>query len=190
MGAANKFVVRLTAEQRQLLDCIVRNGASKAKRILHARILLMSDADHVEGRWKDVEIAKAVGVHENTVARVRIRFVTGGLEPALERKPRLTPPNPPKFDGRQEAQLIAMCCSAAPAGRVRWTLSLLVDELKRRRIVSTVCRETVRRTLKKTGCNLGESNGSASPRPIKRALSRRWKKSSTCTRPSTLLTSR
>lgn len=70
------------------------------------------------------------------------------MQPALERKPRATPPNPPKLTGREEAHLVAICCSEPPAGRVRWTLQLLANELSTRSLIVAVSRETVRKSLK------------------------------------------
>ena len=54
------------------------------------------------------------------------------------------------MDGRAEAKLIALACSAAPAGRTDWTMQLLADKLVELKIVDSVSDETVRRTLKKT----------------------------------------
>ena len=51
--------------------------------------------------------------------------------------------------GEGEAQLVAIACSEPPDGRARWTLHLLLDELKRRKIVQTISHETVRKVLKK-----------------------------------------
>lgn len=133
----------------------MRNGHNAARRINHARILLMSDQGHPLGRYTDQQIARHLGVHEKTVARTRKLFVHGGQGPALERKRRLTPPTPPRLDGRAEATLVALCCSPAPAGRVHWTMQLLADELVRRKVVVTVGRETVRKTLKKTSFGRG-----------------------------------
>ncbi len=181
MGRSPKFEVRLTEEQRTRLEDIARNGKTKAKRILHARILLMADEDHPQGRWHDLEIAKALGIHRNTVQRVRMRFVLEGEDPALSRKPRERPPVEPKMDGKKEAMLVAICCSPPPTGQARWTLSLLVDELTRRRVVTSICRETVRRTLKKMNFSLGGKRVTVSPRRTTRGSSRRWKTSSTCT---------
>ena len=155
MDGARKLAVRLTAEQRERLESLVRNGASKAERITHARILLMADADHPQGRYKDAQVAAALGVHVNTVARARRRLAREGERAAVERKPRATPPTPPKLDGRGEATLMAICCSPAPEGHARWTLSLLADALVARRVVTSIAKETVRATLKKTSCNRG-----------------------------------
>lgn len=155
MDGTRKAIVRLTEQQRAELDDITRNGRSAAKRINHARILLMSDADHPLGRYTDEQIARQLGVHEKTVARTRKQFVQGGTPLALERKRRLTPPTPPVLDGHGEAALVAICCSPVPAGRTHWTLQLLADELVKRKIVVTISRETVRTTLKKTNCGPG-----------------------------------
>lgn len=114
------------------------------------------------GRYHDKEIAAILGIHVNTVARIRTRFVLQGEGPALERKRRATPPVPAKLDGQAEAKLVAICCSDPPEGRTRWTLRLLQKEMVGRRIVTSICCETIRKTLKKTSCNLGDSSGSAS----------------------------
>jgi hypothetical protein len=94
-------------------------------------------------------------MHVNSVDRIRKRFVLEGEQPALERKKRAEPPTQPILDGNAEAQLIAICCGSPPEGRVRWTMQLLADELKSRRIVTTISAETVRRNLKKTTSSLG-----------------------------------
>ncbi len=88
-------------------------------------------------------------MHANSVDRIRKRFVQEGEEPALARKQPAEPPVQPILDGHTEAQLIAICCSTAPDGRTRWTMQLLADELVKRRVVTQISAETVRRTLKK-----------------------------------------
>lgn len=176
-----KHQVVLSPQQRQDLEQLVRNGTAKAKKITHARILLMSDAHHPEGRYHDEEIAAALGVHDHTVSRVRKMFCVAGWRPALERKKRDAGPTPPKLDGAAEATLVAICCSAPPAGQVRWTLSLLQQELVSRGIVTSICRETVRSTLKKTSFNPGASSASASPSKRPRGLWRTWSRCWICT---------
>jgi len=190
MSTPNLYQVHLSTEHRQALEDLRHNGHASAKKILHAQILLLADKEHPHGRYGDVHIARTLGLHVNSVARIRKLFVLEGQEPALNRKPRTTPPTPRKVDGRLEAQLIALCCSTAPEGRTRWTLDLLVRELTGRGFVTTICRETVRRALKKTNCNLGGSSAGASPRKIGHASSPRWKTSSTSTRLRTMPPSR
>ena len=59
------------------------------------------------------------------------------------------------LDGRAEAKLVALACSASPDGRTVWTMQLLADRLIELKIVEAVCDETVRRTLKKTRSSRG-----------------------------------
>lgn len=182
VGMTNKkYVINLTPEQREQLTQITRNGNAPAKKISHARILLMSDQHHIEGRFPDQAIKKALGIHINTIARIRKRFILQGEQPALNRKPRTTPARESIFDGQKEAQLIAICCQEAPQGYARWSLSLLVSEAKKRGIVTQVCRETVRQTLKKMNYNLGAKNATASPKEIAHDSALKWKKSSKST---------
>ena len=150
MEGERKHSVRLSAEERARLETLTRNGKSSAKRILHARLLLMADQDYSEGRYKDTQIAKALGIHVNTVARTRRKYCQKGEKAAIDRKVRATPPTPAIVDGALEAQLVAICRSPAPQGRRCWTMSLLADELVKRKLIVSIGRETVRKTLKKT----------------------------------------
>jgi hypothetical protein len=88
-------------------------------------------------------------VHAATVARVRRQYVEAGLEAALDRRaPRREYAR--KLDGAQEARLIAVACGTPPAGRERWSLRLLADELVRLEVVASVSHETIRQTLQQT----------------------------------------
>jgi hypothetical protein len=88
------------------------------------------------------------------VARVREKLVTEGLDAVLTRKQkRETPPIEPIFDGERQAQLIALACSAPPAGHARWTIRLLAEHVVERKIVESAHFNTVARALKKTTSN-------------------------------------
>lgn len=179
MARTRKFKVYLREEQRRRLEAVVHTGRAAAKARLHAQVLLLADEEHPQGRWHDEQIGQALGLHRNTISRVRKRFVLEGEPAALERKRREHPPVAPKLAGEQEAYLIAVCCSPPPVGRTRWTLSLLANELTQRGLVTSISRETVRQALKKTSSNPGNSNGSAFRSGMRRASSPRWKTSST-----------
>ena len=155
MGKEAKYVVRLTDEERQSLEQLISGKRVAAHKALRARMLLKAD---VEGpAWADREIAAAFEVGESTVHRLRERLVEEGLEAALSRKPQ-SRTKPRKLDGAQEAHLVAIACSAAPAGRARWTLKLLADRLVELQVVDSIGRETVRETLKKTTSNPGSNS--------------------------------
>jgi transposase len=150
-----KYKVTLTAEERQQLQGLITAGKASAKKLAHARILLKADAADGGPGWDDQRIADAVEVSTDTVARVRQRFVEQGLEAALVRKPQDRPSRQHKLDGRAEARLIALACSAPPEGRKEWTLKLLADRLVELEVVDAVSDETVRRVLKKTRSSPG-----------------------------------
>lgn len=187
MAQANtKFEVVLDESQREELQRLVRDGTTAARRVRQARILLMADEDRREGRHPDWYISQCVGVSERQVCRIRQRFVREGLAPTLERKTRSDAGLPQKMDGKVEAQLVTLCCSEPPAGQQRWTLQLLVDELCRLKVVTSVCRETVRQTLKKIASSPGKRNASAFRKPTAPASSRTWSGSSMSTTKSTI----
>jgi transposase len=143
------YVVTLTAEERSCLQGLLSKKRIAAHKQVHARILLKADQSRGTEPLTDDKIAEAVETSRCTVERVRRQFVEEGLEAALNRKKRPAPP-PRVMDGQAEAHLIALACSPAPAGRVRWTLHLLADRMVQLRYVPHISHETVRQTLKKT----------------------------------------
>ena len=150
-----RFKVTLTDEERQQLQTLIAAGSAAARKLTHARILLKADASSGGPAWTDQGIVEALDVGVATVERVRQRFVEEGLEAALGRKKPDRPSRPRKLDGRAEARLIALACSAPPEGRTEWTMQLLADRLVQLKVVDRVSDETVRRVLKKTRSSRG-----------------------------------
>ncbi len=144
-----RYKVTLTTEERCELRDLIAAGKAAAKKLAHARILLKADASPGGPAWTDQRIAEAVEVGGATVERVRQRFVEEGLAAALVRKKQDRPSRERKLDGAAEARLIALACSAPPAGRRQWTLQLLADQLVELEVVDAVCDETVRASSKK-----------------------------------------
>lgn len=147
--ANEKHTVHLTGAERKKLIAIVSKGRNKAVVIQRAHILLKVD----EGKT-DAEIGELLYVSEQTIRRVRLRFAEEGLQVALEDKP--PAPTGSELAEEQEARLIALACSEPPAGRARWTLELLVQEMLKDGIVTRVSPESVRLLLKKTNSSLGK----------------------------------
>jgi transposase len=146
------YIVRLSQEERQILQDLVSTGKAAAYKIKHANILLNIDVNGQE--WTDSEAATAFSCHRNTVANLRERLVNEGLESALNRKPSKMPPRQRVVDGETEAKIIALRCGEPPAGQARWTLRLLADKAVELEIVPAISHETVRQVLKKTNSNL------------------------------------
>ena len=149
------YVIRLKAEERDELTRLVKTGREAAYRRRNAQILLLADqGEHGPGQ-RDTEIGEQVGVTPQTVEKVRKRCVQDGFAATLERRKR-SRERATVLDGEGEAQLVAIACSDAPVGRTRWTLHMLCDELKRRRVVRSISHETVRKVLKKTSSSRGD----------------------------------
>ena len=168
MTPASKVVVRLTDDQRRVLDRLLRTGSHPAAMRRRAAILLRADADGPDA-WTDEEIADHLETSRMTVMRVRQQFAAEGLDATLHRK---TPTGRQyrKLDGEQEARLIALACSEAPGGRARWTMKLLADKLVELEVVGSIDPATVWRTLKKTTSSRGSSSSGSSPRrPVRRS---------------------
>ncbi len=144
-----KYRVTLVEEEREELKSLIKTGQGAARKLNHARILLLSD-EGPEGPSKpDSQIAEALDTGLRTIERVRKRFVTEGLAEALNPKPRPKRPDKVKIKGEVEEQLVELACSAPPEGRARWTLHLLADELVVLTALDSVSTETVRKALKK-----------------------------------------
>src|ERR1700692_2991047 len=148
-NSVKRYVVRLSADERERLEALIRKGKSPAQRLLKARILLKADVSEAGEGWSDSRIIKALETSVSMVYRVRKQLVEEGLEAVLRRKPRATPAVPPIFDGEKEAKLIALACSKPPKGRARWTLRLVESKVVELDIVDRASDSTIGRVLKK-----------------------------------------
>src|SRR4030065_2912563 len=136
-----KYIVRLIAEERIVLEAMVTKGKAAVYKMKHANILLAADGNGPA--WPDQQIAEAFSCHGGTVENVRRRLVLEGRAAAWERKKQAQPSHPPKLDGKGEARLIALACSQPPEGRDRWTLKLLVEHLVELDVVDSISDQTV-----------------------------------------------
>jgi Homeodomain-like domain len=164
--SVKKYVVRLSGQEREQLEALIRKGKSPAKRLLKARILLKADVSEAGEGWSDSKIIEAVDTSGSMVYRVRKQLVEEGLEAVLSRKQRATPAVKPIFDGEKEAKLIALACSKPPKGYARWSLRLLENKVVELAIVDRASDNTIGRVFKKTlSSPTGGNNGSFHPRP-------------------------
>lgn len=163
-----KYIVELSIEERGQLEHLRKKERVQPYRRTHAEILLLADQGPGGAAWVDERIAQAVGVTKRTVENVRQRLIERGIEAALERKKRETPPNEPKLTGDKEARVIALACSSVPEGRARWTLSLLAEKLVELEVFDSISTTSVATVLKKmnfslTGKSAGVSRKSKAP---------------------------
>ena len=158
--AVKKYVVRLSAEEREKLLDFIRSGKRSAQLSTKARILLKADVSDAGEGWSDGKIAAALDTSVANVERTRRQLVDEGFEAVLTRK--YNPRSSPRmiFDGVAEAKLIALACGPAPEGYARWTLSLLEQKVVELNIVEKASDNTIGRTLKKTfPSRISSSNG-------------------------------
>jgi Homeodomain-like domain len=151
--AVKKYVVKLSAEEREQLESLIRFGKHAASKLLKARILLKADISEAGEGWSDSRIAAALETSVDTVSRTRQRLVEAGLDVALSRQHSAASARTRVFDGAAEAKLIALACSEPPKGRARWTLRLLEEAVVELNIVEKASDNTIGRTLKKTSSN-------------------------------------
>jgi hypothetical protein len=148
MTAMEKYRVTLTTDERAELEQLVSCGKAAARKLTHARILLLADDPRGDERPDD-QIVAALGISPRTVSRVRRQLVTEGFDTALCRRPQPPRPDKIKIKGDIEQRLIGLACSEPPKGRCHWTLQLLADELVVLGLVDRIGIETVRLALEK-----------------------------------------
>src|SRR5450631_3296222 len=73
--SVKKYVVRLSGEERERLEALVRKGKSPAQRMLKARILLKADVSEAGEGWSDSRIIKAL---DTSISMVPGPKATGG----------------------------------------------------------------------------------------------------------------
>jgi transposase len=135
-----RYRVELSQIERDELVVMLGGGKHAARKLKRAQILLAADAGSC-----DAEIVRTVRVSLSTVGRTKRRFVEGNLERALSEEPR--PGAERKLTGKEEALLVATACARPPAGRKRWTLTLLADAMVKLTDHDSLSGETVRRRL-------------------------------------------
>jgi transposase len=151
---AKIYHVDLTEQERQHLNALLKNNNQNTERAKRCYILLAAD-NNGDKKWKDDEISQCYRVGVSTVARLRKRFIEGGLQEALYGKKKKIE-REKIFDGRVEANLIALRCSKVPTGHSGWSLRLLSDKMVELNYVESISHESVRQILKKTQLSPGE----------------------------------
>jgi len=159
-----RYRVTLSCEERIELEGISNDGKTFSKKYINARALLLCDAGEGGPHWPVKDVACALGVSARKIEHLKRRFVEDGLEVAICRKQRETPPITPKYDGAFDARLTQLACSEAPSGHSRWTVRLLSEKIVELGIMPSCSPMTVFRSLKKTNFSLTAANTGKSRR--------------------------
>ena len=144
-----RYIVTLTKEERLSLTEMTSKGKHRSQKVLNALTLLACDEGEYQNlRSTNAEISKVLNTSMRKIDRVKKRFVTRGLDIALNGK-KSNRVYQKKADGDFEAHLIALSCSKPPEGFSRWSLRLLADRVVELKYINSISHETIRRVLKK-----------------------------------------
>ena len=150
-----KYIVTLTEKERSSLTEMTSKGRHRSQKVLNALTLLACDeGEYQNSRSTNAEISKVLNTSMRKIDRVKKRFVTQGLDVALNGK-KSDRVYQKKADGDFEAHLIALSCSKPPRGFSQWSLRLLADRVVELKYIDSISHETVRRVLKKTNLSPG-----------------------------------
>ena len=140
--------IELTRKEKKYLNDLTKTGKRNAKEFERAYVLLALD----KGKSHE-EIEDFFDVSRITTWRIKKKYNELGAEEAIKEGERSG--QPVKYKEKEQAEIVAVACTKAPEGRARWTLSLLQKNLKHKKGLETINKETIRLTLKKTNVNLG-----------------------------------
>lgn len=143
-----RITIKLKKKEILFLKKLLKKGITKARKLTRANILLLAN----KGKYSD-DIARLLDINRSTVAQVKKRYIEQGIAYALEEKARSGQPK--KYTDTHEAEIIAQACTKAPKGRKRWAVRLLTKELRKKKGLKTLNRESVRLVLKKAELSLG-----------------------------------
>jgi len=140
--------IKLRKKEIKYLKEFSKKGYKSARALIRAKVLLL-----IHKGEKEETIASVLDISRRTVSYIKARYRKEGLESALEEKPRSG--QPCKYDERDEAEIIAAACTKSPKGSKRWSVRLLTKELRKKKGLKTINRESVRLVLKKAKLSLG-----------------------------------
>ncbi len=147
--------VYLSEEERKTVENFAKNGTHNSHLIVRANILLVLDRTGKKDHMRIKRTAEEHGVSRQTVYNIIEDYHNSkDISEFLSRKPRETPPTPPKADGEVEAHIIALACSEAPEGYARWTVRLLAEKAVELDFVDSISPATIHRLLKKRNISL------------------------------------
>lgn len=153
MGRHQRNIVRLTDEERALLEQHTKSGQWRPREVQRAKILLLADIRGPHA-MQDSEISRHLGCSETAVIQRRKRFAqTQCIEDTLFDHPRSG--RPTIVDGAVEAHITRIACTTPPEGYASWSLNLIRERVVALNVIDDISPSTVRRVLKKKSSNPG-----------------------------------
>lgn len=142
MSRRSPFVVRLSVEDRAMLEDLASSRVAAHAKVVRARIVLLAADD-----MQNIEIARRVGVCVDVASKWRKRFWEQGRA-GLRDRPRSG--RPKTFSGNVVAGVKAMACEPPEQRAVplsRWSSHELAAQAISEGLVETISSSTVRRWL-------------------------------------------
>lgn len=140
--------IQLKQKERNYLQSFTTSRNLSLREFNRAKILLFMDKG-----LSISEISDLLDIDRTTIWRIKQRYLNRGLEMALTEDSRSG--QPAKYTMTHESELSALVCGPVPEGRRKWTIRLLVEELRKQKGFETITYGSVRSLLKKTNLSLG-----------------------------------
>ena len=137
MQSYHRVHVHLRKKERKQITGMLNKGRESARVLRRALLLHQLDQGQTAA-----QVARNLAIASKTVRAIARRWEEEGLEQALQEKPR--PGKERLLEESQSQRIIAMVCSAPPAGQARWSVRLIAAEAVQRKLVPRVGRETIR----------------------------------------------
>lgn len=113
----------LTEDDREIMERVLVGGTQRVRVVTRVRILIQWDLG-----LTGPAISRFLQVSLSTVYRIRDGYRENRLQWILRDRPRSGRPRTITLVHR--SQLTALACSSPPAGRLRWTITLLLEHLQ------------------------------------------------------------
>ena len=149
--AAQKYVMRLSAEEREQLTSLIRSGKRSAQSLTKAHIVLKLDVSEGRDGWSEDKTEKGLEQLERRQHRTEAAAIGGGgVGGGATRKYNPNPARPRNFDGAAEAKLIELARGPAHTGRARWSMSLFKGKVVELNFIERTNDHPLGRALKRS----------------------------------------
>jgi transposase len=150
---AERYRLKLTEEEKDLLKGIIRKKKSSAKQVVRSQVLYAVAENGLNKN--DKEVSELYGLTTKSIERLRKRCCEDGVQMALQGKKREVFKEK-KLTGEVEAKLSMLACSTPPEGHENWTLQLLADRMVALNYIESISHTSVGNLLKKMRLSPGE----------------------------------
>ena len=144
--ARRKYFIKLSDDERNQLTQIVCEGKEPEKKIMRARILLMSDTAQPK-KYSLTALAELLGTTDTTIQTVRTEYATLGLETTLRGNRSKPRGHYSRFNQEVVKALKEMAKEEPPIGHKKWSSRLLCEEAVKRGIVESITPTTMLRII-------------------------------------------